>query len=365
MITVKKRIEICNELGAVPICNFEDYIVNKKGEIYQINPGTEKVKDISKVILKYTKKGIPIYRLVDLKDNSNVLEIPLDKLVLNTFIGDLEGKIIHKDGDYKNCKLKNLKYELIVDKKDDEIIINNKIFKKLNLVKNIHKEYYISEEGIVYNSFFNELLPKTIENLYYVIKLYDRDYLIHRLVFTTWIQTIDSQLIISHLDGHKGNNHHTNLSINTKLSKDVDKEKDTKKESNLELNNDDNIHNLCKLLEKNSPYTDIFKQFKILHDKVKIKKLKSLILDITLKRKYVDISSNYKVNKFDGKSLNDKEYQELIHQICRLKEECVDISDICYLVKRKKDFVNKVLSGKEGREISREYNFMKYKKKII
>ena len=63
--------------------------------------------------------------------NYNVLELKVDKLILDTFIGELEGPIIHKDYDYKNCNLDNLKYELCIneDFKDRGILwINNKEF---------------------------------------------------------------------------------------------------------------------------------------------------------------------------------------------------------------------------------------------
>jgi hypothetical protein len=365
----KKKFQICRKLKASPVVYFEDYLISKLGKFYYLDPKTEKYKDISNIIFDYTKKGVPIYRLLDLKDNTKFLEIRLDKLVLNTFIGDLEGKIIHKDGDYKNCNIDNLRYELNITKLDsgDSLWINNKEFKIFPKNKN----YYISSDGIVYGVLYNKLLRKVLLDKLYYGSAISREgrkrsaYTLHRIVYLTWIGDIADGLTIDHKDGCKYNNHYNNLEAVSVLENVKRAHKLGLIVNRISL---EDAHVICKMLEDNIFTRDIIDHFGV-KDPEERYRLYAVIRQIRDRKIWKHVSVGYKIENYDaahhhknsGKSLNEKD----VHDVCKLLQKRVPLKEIANTYGIHVDSVKNIMYKKTWPEITSNYTITPYLDEII
>lgn len=352
MMTVKEKSKKCRELNAIPILFFEDYLISRDGKLYYLDPETGIHTDISHIILKYTKKGVPVYRILDLKNKEIYLELPLDKLILNTFVGDLEGKILHKDSDYTNCTLDNLYYELIITKVDnsDSLWINNKEFKLIDVESD--NKYYINEEGIVYNSYTNKFGKKLFsEELYVKIKII-KARSIHRLVYEAWINTIPESFTINHIDGNKFNNHYSNLELMS-FSENVRHAHNNglRKDSKLAENQ---VYNLCYMIENGIKFKDICKYFDV-YTKKDIKNLSGTIADIRRGKIWKDISCKFDLDtSYIGKLRPDK-----VHKICCMLDAGYSIEDIEISTHVIPGIIKNIQKGLYYTKISSSYNFIK------
>ena len=294
MITQTKRYEICRELKTWPILFFEDYLISRDGKLYHLDPVTGTPTDISHIIFDYTKRGVPIYRIVDLKNKEKYLELPLDKLVLNTFVGDLEGKIIHKDFDYTNCSVNNLIYNLTITKVDnsDSLWINNKEFKKMPK----YEEYYMSNNGIIYSGHSNILLrPIMNKFLYFNAHINYKTSLAHRLLYSTWMGEIPEELTINHKDGNKRNNHISNLEAISN-SENIRHAQNNGLRPNNRWNEKD-IHDICKMMEDNKEFSEIAQSFNISSEKEKCG-FSTLMSDLRRGKIWKDITILYNINNY-------------------------------------------------------------------
>lgn len=96
-----------------------------------------------------------------------------------------------------------------------EIIINNETFKQIRFNEN----YYISIDGKVYSKHSQSIIKPSITNIggkrYKRVDIYfngkQRHFVIHRLVYDTWVEPIDRTCQINHKDDDSLNNHVSNL----------------------------------------------------------------------------------------------------------------------------------------------------------
>jgi hypothetical protein len=356
-------LEICIEKKVIPIYKFDDYIINTKGEIFHIDQITGKIININDIIFEYSKKGTPVYRILDLEDNYRFLEIRLDKLVLSTYIGDIEAKIIHKDGDYKNCSLKNIHYELIITKGADYplyLTINTKKFKLIANKENHNSRFYISYDGIIYDSFFNELVRRTLDKLYYEVKIFEFGTRLHRLMYTTWVGMIKKGKTINHKDGIKFNNHYTNLEVMTLVE-------NLRHAHNTGLMitavwTETQVRIVCKSMEDNETFKNICIKLDIADDKSKTQ-LKSLIKKLINGIIWKDISIKYKIENFGDPSVIRKLTDDKVHEVCAMTDNGMTVLEISKVTKIGKPLILGIKSGRIYKDISSQYNFMKNKKK--
>ena len=98
-----------------------------------------------------------------------------------------------------------------------EILYNNKVYKHTGI-----RFYYISEEGEII-SYYNgkpKIIKPFLNKGYHRIELkYEvgkaKKFLIHRLVYQTFIGELKDELVIDHIDGNRTNNHYLNLRLCT------------------------------------------------------------------------------------------------------------------------------------------------------
>lgn len=96
-----------------------------------------------------------------------------------------------------------------------EIIINNEVFKQIRFNKN----YYISIDGKIYSQHAQSIIKTRINTVHG--KSYKRigirfngkirHFVVHRLVYDTWVEPIDRTCQINHKDDNSLNNHASNL----------------------------------------------------------------------------------------------------------------------------------------------------------
>jgi hypothetical protein len=301
MKTIEKYI-IYRTLNAFPIFKFEDYLISRDGKLYYLNPETSEVKDISDIIFDYTKKGVPVYRIIDLKDSKKFLEIKLDKLVLNNFIGDLEGKIIHKDENYTNCNLDNLCYESNITRIDDNTLwINNKEFRCIASTKNYNKAFFISNDGVIYSTHTNKnnngFVPRYFDKAnYYNTHINNVTMKIHRLIYSSWAGIIPKDYTINHEDGDKHNNYYKNLTLMTNHENVMHAHNNgLKKDARW---TEANVHTMCKMMEVNIPFKKISEYFNVSGEK-EIRSLRTILHYIKNNTIWKNISSLYKLDCYD------------------------------------------------------------------
>ena len=96
-----------------------------------------------------------------------------------------------------------------------EIIINGETFKQIRFNEN----YYISIDGKVYSKHAQSLIKTPITSIgrknYKRVDIYfngkQKHFVIHRLVYDTWVEPIDRTCQINHRDDNSLNNHVSNL----------------------------------------------------------------------------------------------------------------------------------------------------------
>lgn len=166
-----------------------------------------------------TDKILPRYidgsRLYVLIDKSMYY---IDQLVWNFFIGELIGKIKYKDDNIFNLNAYNLYTDCeIITVSQKEIYINGIEFLQIPGMS----KYYISRNGTVYTTTKNTFVNRnTNDKDYYTVTLVDDNNFrsprkVHRLVYMTYIGSLDSKDIVNHKDGNRQNPNVTNLDVMT------------------------------------------------------------------------------------------------------------------------------------------------------
>ena len=198
-----------------PIKNYENYLINEDGEVYNQN---------TKKILKGSidENGYKYYRL---SSNGRKKMFYCHRLVATAFIENPNELPVvnHIDGNKLNNNVKNLEWVTYSENtqhwKDNNIIqrkpteyyledLPNEQWKKF-------KNYYVSSKGRIRHAIKNNLLKPSITCGYYKVRLSNNglveDFMIHQLVYKLFNNDYDKNLVIDHIDGNKLNNSVENL----------------------------------------------------------------------------------------------------------------------------------------------------------
>lgn len=263
--------------------------------------------------------------------------------------------------------------------------MNNIIWKKLDIF-NIKKDrYLINSVGDIFDKELNNCVKYAFYNGYYTCALYTNDnimksYFVHKLVAYTFymVRPINND-IINHKDLNKLNNKYENLEFTTnsgntrhaienharKLVEQKTEPVTTNRANynaikNLVFNEND-IHNICKLMEQNKTYPDILE---ILGFPVTKNRL-DILTKIRTGNLWGCISSQYNIpnKEFRSKAIHYSDEQveficSMIKNNCSLKQISdainVDISD-----KKEYDkfahFIRRIKDKKTYSRISNNY----------
>jgi DNA-binding Xre family transcriptional regulator len=277
----------------------------------------------------------------------------LDKIVLQTFVGDMDSSILYKDFDKNHCSTKNLYYDLSITKIEDFICINNLFFKR---IPNFNS-YYITSKGIIYSSITNKLISKTFNHNGYVVAtiIDDNDFRaprrIHRLVYETYIGKLDDSMVIDHKDGNKFNNDITNLEQVTQeinIRRALDTGLDKRKRWDV-----DTIHKICQLLESNYSTYQIIDILKF--DISDYRDITLLIHNLIHSKLYVNITNKYKIKNYNS-AINKKDRvlleEDVLYIWNSLKEKSESLKSLSDKYKCSSSTIAKIRDGKSWKKIT-------------
>lgn len=273
----------------IDLPDYNNYSISNKGYIFD--------KENNVLIPQIIKNNTLIVVL-------NGIEHRLDQLILNIYVGELDGNIIYRDNNYKNCEVTNLSYDINISLSNDDFIINEKIFKPIPGFSN----YAISDDGLIYSKLRKVLIRKTFNQNNYVVAtiIDDNGYRaprrIHRLVYMTYIGPIPVDMILDHKDGKKYNNRSTNLEA-------VYQHENIKRAFDIGLIDRrweiDDIHKICKMLEENIPSKKILKSIQLSGHK-NYRDLTMLIHNLINQKQHCQISKGYNIKNYNS-ALNKKD----------------------------------------------------------
>ena len=205
--------------------------------------------------------------------------------------------ISHIDNDTKNNNINNL---IVLARNRNIIEVCNIIgeWKEIPLYEN---RYLINKEGYIKSLLTNKLLKENTSqnfNTYKSVKLIDKDgkrkgYLIHRLVYQTFIGKIDNNMIIDHINRNKYDNRLENLRMITQ-SENV---------KNCEKKISNNI-----LIQTNTNFINISSKYKLYNfSNYEINE------NGEIKNKYDKILKTSKINGYKVCYLYDKSFNKKIN----------------------------------------------------
>ena len=189
--------------------------------------------------------------------------------------------------------------------------------------------YIISTEGKIYNNQGKQLKTRINNSGYLIVDIYiepkhKKTILVHRAVAETFIPNPYGKKTVNHKDGNKLNPCYYNLEWSTysennthALKNDLRQPLSCDNHQYATLTNEQ-VHKICKLLEKGELYSDIVEILKLGH----IPNIKDKIKMIKTGNSWKDISKHYTMPKSKNKK---KLYSDnLIHDICKLFSEGLD-----------------------------------------
>lgn len=316
----------------------EGFYINKIGEI--------KFTNRNNVCLSYPT-FYNIFGVFVIIDNKQYL---VSQLILTTFVGNINANICYIDGNIHNTSLSNLKFDINISHiSDSSYLINEDEFRRIPDYPN----YYISKKGVIYSEKSNMLLKNSYDKGYRTIDLYNDSKVkrkkIHRLVYITWMNYIDSSRLINHKDERKYNPSIENLEecdniYNTRYS--------IKSESKYSPFTETNVRRICEMYSLGNLISEIENAVGI--DKVKIR---SLIYRIKCGQCYSDIARNYNIISVPIQNKR-KLSTEDVEKICMRLSNGESGAAIAKSLNLGNGTVYNIKNRRNWKDVSMNYNFM-------
>lgn len=323
-----------------PIPEYDEFHINTDGDIIDSNG----------IFMKPFIHNKHYY--VKLKDD--IIEVA--KLVLITFIGIMPASIIYKKG-ISFYGTDSVEYDINIKSLDtDNMLINNVNFRRL---KN-YPSYFISQDGVIYSSYKNKLLIRSYNHRNYpTVPLVDKDGYrsprkVHRLVYETFIGSLDPKLIIDHKNGKKWCCSVWNL-------EQISQYENVNRAYNLGLNysrwSNAQINIICQLLERNSSIYEILDKIGLPKDN--FRDMTMLIHMILNKKYYTEISKHYDLSNYMSE-LNKKDRKLSVDDVIDIKQHLhakdMKIIDIAKKYDCTPSTITKIRDGKTWKHIRYEFN---------
>lgn len=169
-----------------------------------------------------TREG---YKRVQLSLNGKPKTLLVHKLVAETFIPNPDGYryIKHKDGDKSNNAVDNLYWNNTPSTKEEEFrgskeqeelpsisykeVLNSDNWRPLEF----DDFYYVSKTGLVFSMKTRKLLSLREREGYKRVRLGNKYYTVHRLVYQTFVEPLGDRDEIDHINNDRGDNRLENL----------------------------------------------------------------------------------------------------------------------------------------------------------
>ena len=260
------------------INNENKYKIFENGDVYN-------EKDM--MIPKYFNKKTNTYSIF-IKLNNKNKQFTLHTLLYNLFIGEINKGhyICFKDNNFNNIHISNLikvsrktnKHKILFDKNE------------WNYIPNYEERYIINRKGIVKSLVTNKILEdyhnEKFEQSYKSVKLTNKDgqrnsYLIHRLVYQTFIGEIDKNMVIDHIDQYKFNNKLENLRMVSPSdnSKNCNRKKYSKNNNEVKSNIFVNLETKYKNIDLSKYEINEYGQIRNVKTKLLLKPSKNKMYD--------------------------------------------------------------------------------------
>lgn len=253
--------------------NEKKYKIYDDGKIFSIKTNKFLIPSFNK---KTNKLNISL-----VVNNKNTKFI-LHTLIYKTFYGEINKNsyIIHTDNNVYNNNFKNLKMVLRNENKNT-IEFNKNEWK---FIPNYENRYIINKEGEIKSLFLDKILEDNYNtketNTYKTVKLMNnkgerKGFLVHRLVYSTFVGEINENMVIDHIDQNKLNNELENLRMVTKSENTKNCSRIfTKKLMDIKSNNFINISKKYKNIDFSNYVINEYGQIKNKHNKLlKIQKI--------------------------------------------------------------------------------------------
>lgn len=275
-------------MKCVTIPFLENYRITKDGEIF--------TEDGSKKLPTYFRK----YKMVDIDG----ILYRVDELLLRTYIGIVDLPIMYKDLNKHNCTLDNIEYSVTeFDIVDEYLYIKNSImiFKKIP----DSNDCYVSKNGVVFSTYKRYFKPIShADNGYSKVSLtigsICKSRLLHRIVYSTWVQEIEERLVIDHIDGKKWHNDISNLEMVTSAENNIRAFQTNLKKLKYTK---DIIGIICRMMQEQVQINTMYNVFEITTPKEK-QLFTKMISDIKHFKCHADVAKNYDVANYNSKQQN-------------------------------------------------------------
>lgn len=345
-----------------PILGWNNYYVSRSGRIGKFHKisGNQDKYQVFEPITTYLRDGT-VY--VHLYAPGKDAQLPVAKLSANSIYGETPFKVIYRDGNPQNLLKDNLQlkishFEFVENMQyEDEvipgttlIIYGGKGMKTYDLFRPVpedyllnNRRYWVSRSGAVFDVFTRSFISRSNDdNGYYKIMLmhagvmengkykseFQRVMKVHRLVYWVWGGPIPKGWTIDHVDGHKYNNHISNLECVT-LEENLRRMILRNRDDELIIRsrwNDEQAEVVCKMLQDGNTYAQICEALGFdasdshSKDYIAVSNLCKAIID---KRTFKAISKDYDIKPTSVDNYHQSGYKtpekfdrEVIKKIC-------------------------------------------------
>lgn len=233
---------------------------------------------------------------------------------------------------------------------------------KLEKIKHGDGRYSIREDGVIINTITNKEMStcKTDDGKYLRIKINgggeSKEYRVHFLVATAFIDNPNNYKEVNHLDGNGHNNHKDNLEWSTRRENMVHSVTNDLAGSKLDTNK---VREICKIIIDHPEYTnlEIGEKYGVKH---------TAISNIRLGKSWVEITKEFGFKKQE-KTNNTKHRRKLtdeqVIEICHLLNTRKDLSavKIGEMFGVAKTTINDISAGNTYQDITDKYLINKIK----
>lgn len=269
------------------------------------------------------------------------------------FIGDIDLPFRYNGGMTGILSMDYIIDPIYVERKDGNIIISGKIFKPYP-----HSSmYYISDDGMVYNTKLNKFSKKHFDVKGYLstdIQLDDMSWMAmkaHRLVWMTYNGEIPEDLKINHKNGNKIDNRIVNLELCT----------NAENMRHAQLNGlrhnarwtPEQIHFMCEEMSKNVP-TSVIAEKLGYTDKKDRQKVYSVCKCLRDRELWIDISSLYDFSEYDVRAnlTNSKLTEDEVKHIWSRLSNGESISSLSKEYNVSKSAISAIKTGKRWADVT-------------
>lgn len=339
------------------LAKYPNYVFDENGSVYNLTTGLE----INRII----KDDIQYFQI---EKNKKMHLIRCDYFLAEAYFGypRLNLPIIFKDNNPNNLSSVNMYYaitELIQAQFDcpytEYLRVGGQLFKRCDK----YPQYFISEFGLVYSTWWGKIKLVTIDkDGYAFIKLAtgnsNKDNCrISRLVYETFIGEIAENFVIDHYNGKIYNNHVSNLNAISGADNSL---KGHTFDNKRHLITDELCHKICKFIQDGKSIDNIYAIIGNSNEFSTLQSFANFCLGLVRGLYYRNISAQYDLRNFHfGLDVKRKYKNSQIEDVCKMIDNGYSKTDISIKLGIPMAIIKNIYGRNSWKEISNKYNFSK------